>query len=151
MSKRLRKSQFDRFLKEKCWKTLYIKNVRNVNLKKGLKIALFITCQAFSENSITSIGGHIFPESYSILYFIFVMKHSGFLDEVANVWHLFVGQNEVPTLKINSIKASNTLDEITNKVYEDILQEKSETVICKPKSDRGSVKVNLLIKYHFSI
>lgn len=38
---------------------------------------------------------------------------------------------------------SKTLDEITNKVYEDILHEKTENGFCKPKSDKGSVKVSL--------
>lgn len=48
-------------------------------------------------------------------------------------------QKDPPTLKLP--KPSNTLDEITNKVYEDILHEKSEFTMSKPKSDRGSVKV----------
>lgn len=40
---------------------------------------------------------------------------------------------------------SKTLDEITNKVYEDILQEKSESACSKQKSDKGSVKVSVIL------
>lgn len=46
----------------------------------------------------------------------------------------------VPHIKVMNAKFSN-LDEITNKVYEDILQEKAETVGNKQKSDKSSVKV----------
>lgn len=38
-------------------------------------------------------------------------------------------------------KETNSLDEITNKCYEDILQEKSDAACLKMKSDKGSVKV----------
>lgn len=48
----------------------------------------------------------------------------------------------VPPPRTNA--PSKALDEITNKVYEDILQEKSASAFTKPKSDKGSVKVSLL-------
>lgn len=41
---------------------------------------------------------------------------------------------------------SKALDEITNKVYEDILHEKSESGFAKQKSDKGSVKVSAFLK-----
>ncbi|KAJ3649356.1 hypothetical protein Zmor_021120 [Zophobas morio] len=43
-----------------------------------------------------------------------------------------------PVIKVSTDKAK--LDEITNQVYEDILQEKSDADFLKPKSDKGSVK-----------
>lgn len=50
-------------------------------------------------------------------------------------------------LRMNNIKVSK-LDEITNKVFEGILQEKADAVSFKPtKSDKGSVKVNKVIKF----
>jgi len=48
-----------------------------------------------------------------------------------------------PVIKVNSNVKANNLDDITNKVFEGILQEKSEGEAIKaPKSDKGSVKVN---------
>lgn len=47
----------------------------------------------------------------------------------------------LPSIKIDSCKVAK-LEEITNKVFEGILQEKSEGGFLKPKSDdKGSVKV----------
>ncbi|KAI4467966.1 regulator of g-protein signaling loco [Holotrichia oblita] len=45
----------------------------------------------------------------------------------------------LPSIKVLNTKFSN-LDDITNKVYEDILQEKAEIVCNKQKSDKSSVK-----------
>lgn len=50
-------------------------------------------------------------------------------------------KHPVPPPRLNA--PSKTLDEITNKVYEDILQEKSENAFSKQKSDKGSVKVSI--------
>nr|CAI5854878.1 unnamed protein product [Callosobruchus analis] len=48
--------------------------------------------------------------------------------------------NSIPVLKVNNVKV-NKLEEITNKVFEGILQEKADSAIYKhSKSDRGSVK-----------
>nr|CAH7719301.1 unnamed protein product [Callosobruchus chinensis] len=48
--------------------------------------------------------------------------------------------NSIPVLKVNNVKV-NKLEEITNKVFEGILQEKADSAIFKhSKSDRGSVK-----------
>lgn len=48
-----------------------------------------------------------------------------------------------PVIKVNSSVKANNLDDITNKVFKGILQEKSEGEAIKaPKSDKGSVKVN---------
>lgn len=47
-----------------------------------------------------------------------------------------------PVIKLNNSVKTNNLDDITNKVFEGILQEKSEGEAIKaPKSDKGSVKV----------
>lgn len=54
-----------------------------------------------------------------------------------------VPKEPVPPPRTNA--PSKTLDEITNKVYEDILQEKSENAFAKQKSDKGSVKVSVCI------
>ncbi|XP_044265044.1 regulator of G-protein signaling loco [Tribolium madens] len=43
-----------------------------------------------------------------------------------------------PVIKVNNVKAK--LDEITNQVFEDILQEKADSAFLKAKSDKGSVK-----------
>lgn len=51
-------------------------------------------------------------------------------------------KQSIPPPRTNA--PSKTLDEITNKVYEDILQEKSESGFSKQKSDKGSVKVSVL-------
>lgn len=46
-----------------------------------------------------------------------------------------------PMIKVNSVEVDK-LEEITNKVFEGILQEKSQGETMKaPKSDKGSVKV----------
>lgn len=50
-------------------------------------------------------------------------------------------KHPIPPPRTNA--PSKTLDEITNKVYEDILQEKAESASSKQKSDKGSVKVSL--------
>ncbi|CAH2005875.1 unnamed protein product [Acanthoscelides obtectus] len=48
--------------------------------------------------------------------------------------------NSIPVLKVNNVKV-NKLEEITNKVFEGILQEKADSATFKhSKSDRGSVK-----------
>lgn len=47
-----------------------------------------------------------------------------------------------PVIKVNNIKISK-LEEITNKVFEGILQEKSDGEAFKPtRSEKGSVKVS---------
>ncbi|KAJ8924390.1 hypothetical protein NQ315_007186 [Exocentrus adspersus] len=54
--------------------------------------------------------------------------------------HDDVKQDKSNVLRINNVKATK-LDEITNKVFEGILQEKADAVYFKPpKSDKGSVK-----------
>lgn len=50
-----------------------------------------------------------------------------------------------PSIKVHVNTTSPTLEEITNKVYEDILQEKADTDCLKPKSDKSSVKVSLYL------
>lgn len=55
----------------------------------------------------------------------------------------------IPSLKVLNTKFSN-LDDITNKVYEDILQEKADIVCNKQKSDKSSVKVRILFKMYLT-
>lgn len=47
-------------------------------------------------------------------------------------------QTPAPIIKVSNVKAK--LDELTNQVFEDILQGKSDSVGLKPKSDKGSVR-----------
>lgn len=64
---------------------------------------------------------------------------------------IFAGDNllkhPIPPPRTNA--PSKTLDEITNKVYEDILQEKSANAFPKQKSDKGSVKVSFSYLFPF--
>ncbi|RZC33398.1 regulator of G-protein signaling loco, partial [Asbolus verrucosus] len=46
----------------------------------------------------------------------------------------------VPASPIIKVNGKANLDEITNQVFEDILQEKADSAYLKPKSDKGSVK-----------